>query len=79
MKELHVLVQYYQGKFVVNWNFSYNPQLITLQALTIKLSTTIYEVEMGASCLLDKHIKKLITMAGLFSLSAHLEPLFLDQ
>ena len=79
VEELHALVQYYQGKFAVNWNFSCNPQLITLQALTIKLSITIYEVEIGASCLLDKHIKQLITMAGLFSLSAHLKPLFLDQ
>ena len=62
-----MLVQYYHGNFVVNWNFSCNPQLITLQALVIKLSTTvtIYEAEIGASCHLDKH-KKLMTMAGLF-------------
>ena len=62
-------MQYYQGKFVANWNFfSCNPWLVTLQAPEIKLSTTIYRAEIGASCHLDTH-KKLITMAGLFSLS----------
>ena len=48
--------------------FSCNPWLVTLQAPEIKLSTTIYRAEIGASCHLDTH-KKLITMAGLFSLS----------
>ena len=49
--------------------FSRNPWLVTLQAPEIKLSTTIYRAEIGASCHLDTH-KKLITIAGLFSLNA---------
>ena len=54
---------------MVIWNFSSYPQLITLQALTIKLSTYVYEAEIGASC--QNKNKRLITMAVLFSSSAH--------
>ena len=37
-------------EFVVDWNFSYNPLLVTQ---TIKLSTTIQEAEIGASSHLE--------------------------